>query len=490
MITAAARILPLLLLLTLGFTFAQGESESVTALAKCGTLETHDSVPHTAEWICAVARIANQLGLFKWIDGIAWAVLLVFFVARTLSISLDPNPGPKLRVFLTAAAFAFGLMLSLTPIRSAMFDMWRFSYSFSQTRGADAAWEALADIANQINPEEAATAMAAREIAANAGKNMAGAAGVLAVDDASKGAVQLRRGLSAIKGAGAGLKGAMRAVPVFRIIDAVLLPIISLYSMIIFGSALAIILGAFVLPIGAVMIVTGNGAGFLSNWSKVMLGAVLTMVVFPIMWGITVQLAIATPLTTFLHDVNQVVDNYKDLVAQLEGQSSTGLWDQIVNIFGGFVEKTVEAVKGGFAILGSAVAMIFNFVIGIITAFGMIFLLQTLIQKFIGGISAQATSMTFGKLGIPGKGKGKDTADDSGTSQTKTTAGGGGGGGNAQPPAGQLGGGGHPTLSPTGGRPSAGPARQLDMPHVEPPAPLPVSHRLSAPEPIPAKAKS
>lgn len=417
----ARRVLALLLpaLLT-SVALAQ---EASSFLASCSKLATPEAgVPHAAEWICGVARIANELQLFRWIDSITWAVLLTFFVGRTLSISLDPNAGKKLRLFLTSAGFAFGLMLLMTPIRSGMFDVWQYSYAFSQTHGANAALVALKDIANQISAHEAATAIAGGEAVKEMvlSEEMAATLGVAGAASGAfgKGAKQaLQSGANSIKNAAKGLGKVATAIPLVRIIDLVLLPVVSFYSMIIFGSALAVIVGALVLPIGGVMILVGNGAAFLSTWTKVMLGAVLTMVIFPIMWGVTTQLAVTTPLTNFLHEVTTLVDRHEETLTKI--QSEGGGW---LNVKGA-IYSAYASTMASITLFGNVIGMLMQVVIGLITAFGLIFLLQQLIQRFIGGIAANASNFTMRSFGASHTRVSKSNDTSQRTDQSTTSGG-------------------------------------------------------------------
>lgn len=478
---AAKTLLLLAVLSLLATAFAADETPSLSeGFEGCSKLTAVESaVPHSAEWICAIARVADSINLFAWIDGIAWAVLLVFFVGRTLSLSLDPNAGAKLRVFLTAAMFGFALMLSLTPIRSAMLDLWQYSYTFSHDTGANAVWEALADMSRQIDPDAAATAIAASEVVPQMGSIVGGVAGGTAVG-LSKGK-SLQSAMNVLKATSQGAGKALRGIPLMRIIDAVLLPIMALYSMIIFGSALAVIIGAWVLPIGAIMILAGSGGAFLGHWTKVMLGAVLTMVVFPLMWGVTAQVAIVTPLTGFLHDITEVVDEYEQTVQAIAEGGGIG----ITRAF----ERWIAAGGAGLKFFGNIMGMLVQFVLGLITAIGLIFLLQTLVQKFVGGISAQAKGMTGAMLGLKGRGGsakgGKGDAESSQMTTTTTKARGGASGGGTGNPE---------TIAPqqTSPRDTGSPrntdnhiahvqptTQAADAPTIHPQAPLPTGRMLN-----------
>ena len=96
----------------------------------CTIADDEAVVASAAQWICRAAEIAESIGIFAWVDGIAWAAIIAIFIARVLSVSLDVNAGPKLRNLLIASMFAFALMLSLTPVRSGMFTVWQGAHEF------------------------------------------------------------------------------------------------------------------------------------------------------------------------------------------------------------------------------------------------------------------------------------------------------------------------------------------------------------------------
>src|SRR5690606_20178441 len=115
----------------------------------------------------------------------------------------------------------------------------------------------------------------------------------------------------------------LKKVPIFRIIDAILMPVMALYSMTVFGSALTIIIGAFLLPVGAAMIAAGAANSFFSRWSNVMIGSIITMVVFPLMWGVTTQVAFVTPLTNFLGGLGDMVVEYNRTITEIANRPSS-----------------------------------------------------------------------------------------------------------------------------------------------------------------------
>lgn len=382
----------------------------------CSDLGAEGRVAHAAEWICSVTEVVNRLGLFNWMDGIAWAVLITFFVARILSISVDPNAGPKLRSHIIASFFAFGLMLSLTPIRSGMFDVWRYSYTFSQTHGADAVWHTLAVLAEDLGAEGVGATLTGLAIADQLGDPVfdivaeGQAGGGAAVIGVSAQAAQRIGKLGTIARAVGGAKNLLKGLPIFRIVDAILLPVMSLYSMMVFGSALTIIIGAFLLPVGAVMIVAGAGSSFFSNWGNVMIASVITMVVFPLMWGVTTQVAFVTPLTNFLGDFADMQAEYRRAIEEITSRPSS---INPLQTFSNELEKMQAAFGVGAGFVGQLITMIVQMVIGFITAIGLIFLMQKIVTRFIGGLVVQGAGLmkTLGLGGAKGKGADRDKSD-------------------------------------------------------------------------------
>jgi len=397
----------LLTLVTLhAATLALAADGAGSAIARCAALRAQDtSVAHTATWICRIAGMVRDLNLYSWVDGITWAVLLAFFVGRTLSISLDPAAGSKLRVFLTASMIGFGVMLMLTPIRSAMFNVWQYSYTFSQTHGASAVVSALEHAVQDLDSSEAATALAAAQI----GKNLIGvpAAGAVTMG----GAAAVTQGVSRLKTVAQGAKDLVKRLPIGRIIDAVLLPIMALYSITIYGSALAIIIGTLVLPIGAVMVLAGSGSRFFSTWSNVMLGGVLTMVIFPLMWGVAVDVAVVEPLLNFIQHLDGILTQYEATVDAIKSRQVA--WYDVAAQFEGLVALGMAAGNLITSILGMFVQVI----VGAVTAFALVFLLQQIIARFIGGVVSGAARGTIvgAALGMLGgsskKGSGKGSDD-------------------------------------------------------------------------------
>jgi len=399
---------PLLVLTLIGAAFAQGGSAPIDEIAgpTCAPANPDQKVAHAAEWVCVVARLANRINLYGWVDGIAWAVLLAAFVARTLMISLDPNAGPKLRNFLTVAALSFGIMLSLNPVRSSMFDVWKGVYDYSNSVGSSALWGSLAEFAETLNIEGAAAGILGGAIVSNYAPSVAAAA------DAPPPTRSVR--ISRLKGITGGVGKVLKSTAVFRIIDMILLPILSLHSMIVFGSALIIMVGSLLLPIGAIMMITGSGASFFSNWVNVMLASLLTVAIFPLMWGVAVDVAIATPMVNLFQDLETIQKEHAATLAEIS--SSNGPWWDIA----GVTEATrmVGAhLMAGWQSVSSILGLALQLIIGVVTAFGLIFLLQTVITRFLSGVVSQAKNFgsTFGSFGGgklkggAGKGPGAET---------------------------------------------------------------------------------
>lgn len=426
------RSLVIIALLMSGFAMAEAEEGPPT----CRELAIEGDLAHSAQWICSVARLADALNIVAWIDGVAWAILIAVFVARTLQISLAPNPGPKMRGFLTAALFSFGLMISLTAVRDTSMNIWVETHDFSQGRGPESIMLSLAGLAEDLNAPRFADALTgiavADEIEAIPAIEGAGAAAAAAA--ASPPALRSVR-IGAVAGRLANLA---RGLPILRIIDAVLVPVLALYSMIVFGSALTVLVAGFLLPVGAIMLLTGRGEAFFSNWVNVMLASLLTMLIFPLMWGVAMEVAVVAPIREVVATWVETTAEYQEVIDAAAPSEYGGFIIGPIRTWLSHARAAAESfVPSVIALLqfgGSIVTMVFQMLLGLITAFGLIFLLQSIITKFIGGMAATAKAGSFSQLlggGLKGRG-GKNTSETSTKTTTNNNGGGSGGSGGGE----------------------------------------------------------
>lgn len=220
-----------------------------------------------------------------------------------------------------------------------------------------------------------------------------------------------------------------RMTPAAQILNAVLLPILTLYTVIVYGAALAMIIGMLFLPIGAIMFVAGGGAQFFTNWTNIMLASLLTLLLFPIMWAVTTQIAIITPVQSFVNQWETAASQFTDEMNAIAADSTQltltpdGVRKFVSEQFDAAWQRLSLTLQQGL----NVIQLIFAIVVGLVAAFSLIFLLQTYIMKFIAGVIAAVAAfrplLTFGG---GGRSRASSTSTQNKTGDTTTRGGGGG----------------------------------------------------------------
>jgi hypothetical protein len=465
----ALLVLLILVFASVGLAVAQSASSPPTLAAvsaACfgpdGERRTTD-VPSSAQYYCYVMTFAEGIGIIPVIDGLAFVLMMVFFVSRALGISLDANPGPKMREFLVASVIAFMLTAGLPEIRSLLdevhgalqnfssgvlnnmaVELIGFSDTIKTQEDAIAEADMAAVIAEAMAELDTCTGRQHVPVEVEGGvvyqcqrtvRNADGGAtisffhalnpeeftnpdfvglgsnvlvGSITVDEngqvvessttgvsinpeqlvgvtATSAAVIAAKGRERTAAALKALKVGSKLVPFAKFIEAAIIPVLVLQNMITFGASLVFLVGTIILPLGAIMLVLGSGSAFFSLWSKTILGSGLTLVIFPIVYALAIQVAVIIPVKTFLSGIVQRIDSVVNIV-----KSCDGFVDCVTNLG----VALGAAIMGVFETFGAVFTLAFQIIIGLITALGLISLMQTVIIKFVSGVFASAKGLS------------------------------------------------------------------------------------------------
>ncbi len=227
------------------------------------------------------------------------------------------------------------------------------------------------------------------------------------------------------------------------------LPIFGIYSALVYLSGLTVLLAMLLLPLAGAMAVFPGGLSWWGRWVGMMISAVVTILVLPIMFNIVISLGMIAPmdvLNSHLASLSGELNGSRGIILS----PLTALETLVADVKGGKDLRQAALEVTGFSsgitetlsdipdlIMGWLLALV-AMVVGMVIGLFMMRNFDKVISGFIGGVSSGVMPS------LPSGGGGR-----SNTSTSLPSSGGGGGSGGSRGSGGS--GGGTPALGGGGG---------------------------------------
>lgn len=395
-----------ILVSTMSVAVASSASSSTTSPPphKCSLLREPDAQVVTAvEMTCRVTDVIERFGIIQAVDWISLSLVMIFFVSRILGVSATMDGGRKVWPMVMSAGVALSMLFMLPELRGGLSMLFQQSHSLASYASGIVYADNKADLDAVLAEVEAFSSMvlgvcvaAAIEYSEEAGLvasanpddsgpvGLAGAsledAILLAAAAEADSEVTLQSGVVGIIFWFLQREFKARVVPfvmnlatgmvtflassIIVLADTILLPIAAFNHMVNFGGSLVMIVGSVTLPIGFVLLVAGQGLRFIVNWVKVIIASLITLMVFPAVWTIGVNLAIISPVRTALMGLNDAHAAWLSATAQ---------------------EEMRQMLNAVMAALGAISLMVVNSMIGLLMAVAISALIGRVVISFLAG---------------------------------------------------------------------------------------------------------
>jgi hypothetical protein len=404
----------------------------------CAVFRVSENAPVSAgELTCRVSRLIEGVGLIRIVDWVGFSFVMLFFVIRLLRNAVSLSDSRMVWSIVMSSGVALSGMLMLPELRVGVSQLYSGVYSLSSSASRIVFSDSMSELSGLLSEVSAfasvivGTCMAfsldlVQDDLISDEVMLPGVGVGLFSGDVSLSTVVVLAGvgdevvlsslprdlakhisdrlmgtiLPVVATLASGLVRAI-VLSLDRLVDYVLIPVISLNHMINFAGSLTMIVSSMVLPVGFVMLSSGAGLGFFVAWFKIVVAALLTMGVFPVVWGIGVHLAVIQPVRAALVGFRRAND------AWVAG--------------GGDAQAQLNAAMSA---LNALVVMLVNSGFGLVIAIGVSFMVSSVVVSFLNG----ATVSIGGLKSTKGSGFVTDKLG-GGSSKSKGKGGGSRGGG-------------------------------------------------------------
>lgn len=414
-------------------------------------------LPDPVAWLAATHAFVTDNGLHGDMERIGWALLFIGFLVGLSRIAYYASEAEWWAV-LGRLLLGVLVLSNLSPLQGFVQNTWGSAFAWSSTLAGDTVEDDLVEGAENV--EKLITPLLI----------VGGTAQMFAGKLASRIVAAGPKGLAEAAEAGAAT-GTKRSLAFFvRVIMYAFLPIFGLYSALVYLSGLTVLLAMLLLPLAGAMVIFPGGMSWWSRWVGMVISAVVTILVLPIMFNIVISLGMIAPM--------DVLNNHlAPLSGELNGTRGvilsplTALETLVGDVKAGkdFRQAALEVMgfsNGVMDTLADIPNLIVGWLLGLVTmVVGMLiglFMMRNfdkIITGFIGGVASGMMPSLPGGRGVGGR-----SAGSLGTPPAPgggSGAGGGGGGGGGSPAlgsggAGSGGGSGLATASPGGIRSTRG----------------------------------
>ncbi len=385
-------------------------------------------LPDPVDWLAATHKFITGNGLHDDIENIGWAVLFVGFLVGLVRTTYYASEAEWWAVY---ARLLLGILVlsNVALLQKFVQTSWNTAYAWSSNLTGETVEDDLVEGAENV--EQLITPLLI----------VGGTAQMFAVKMASRISAASAQGLAKAAKAGAS-SGTKRSLSFFvRLIMYAFIPIFGFYAALVYLSGLTVLLAMLLLPLAGAMVIFPGGISWWSRWVGMMISAVVTILVLPIMFNIVISLGMIGPM--------DVLNNH---LAGLSSDisSSQGI---ILSPYTA-MQKLAEKVKGGRDFRQSALEvagfssgitetlsdipeLIMGWLLALIAvAVGMLiglFMMRNfdkVISGFVGGVTSGMMPSLPSARSIGGGG-GNSKGQSSGSPALSSNSSGGGGGGGA-----------------------------------------------------------
>ena len=264
-------------------------------------IETAKKSTSYEEWFESTNESIINNGLNTHVQRLAYALVFAFLAYSVIQAALLGSiTGLKqvfLRLVIVGAIFA-----TLDQSQQALYSTWRNSVTWSETLSS----KALADAALQSENVSLLLApvggmlAAARMAGTRLGKNVA--------VKATKPSVGSKLG------------------QFFNASFLLLMPILAIYSMIVYSTGLIVLLSMLFLPLAAAFLMVSNGS-WLWRWLSAYLGAIFIALFVPIIFGIATNLAVTQPLESLGEFLATSQDHFITAMEEFQTPEGASAWN-------------------------------------------------------------------------------------------------------------------------------------------------------------------
>lgn len=393
-------------------------------------------LPDPVEWLAATHEFVTSNGLHDDVEGIGWAILFVGFMVGLVRTAYYASEAEWWAVY---GRLLLGVIVlaNLSPIQKFTQTSWNTAYTWSSNLTGETVEDDLVEGAGNV--EELITPLLI----------VGGTAQMFAVKMASRISAASVEGLAKAAKAGAS-SGTKRSLSFFvRLIMYAFLPIFGIYSALVYLSGLTVLLAMLLLPLAGAMAVFPGGLSWWGRWVGMMISAVVTILVLPIMFNIVISLGMIAPmdvLNSHLASLSGELNGSRGIILS----PLTALETLVADVKGGKDLRQAALEVTGFSsgitetlsdipdlIMGWLLALV-AMVVGMVIGLFMMRNFDKVISGFIGGVSSGVVPS------LPSGGGGRLN-----TSTSLPSSGGGGGSGGSRGSGGS--GGGTPALGGGGG---------------------------------------
>ena len=422
------RVLILIALLLSGGAFAQGGGGGGRDGPPAETTMMFPGLelPDPIDWLAATHKFITGNGLHDDVENLGWAILFVGFLVGLVRTTYYASEAEWWAVY---ARLLLGILVlsNVSPLQKFTQNSWNTAYDWSSSLTGETVEDELVEGAGNV--EQLITPLLI----------VGGTAQMFAVKMASRIAAASSRGLAAAAKAGASA-GTKRSLSFFvRLIMYAFVPIFGFYAALVYLSGLTVLLAMLLLPFAGAMVIFPGGLSWWSRWVGMLVSAIVTILVLPIMFNIVISLGMIGPM--------DVLNNHlAGLSADLNGSRGvitsplTALEAFASDVKGGTDWRQASLDVMGFSngitetlsdipelIMGWLLALI-AVVVGMMIGLFMMRNFDKVILGFVGGVSSGMMPSLPSGRSIGGGGGGNSWGQSSSTPALPASSSGGGGG--------------------------------------------------------------
>jgi hypothetical protein len=268
--------------------------------------------PDPIGWLTTMYALIVSINLHTILENLAWT-LVVVLVSYGLIRLVYFGRGAEAGLYFGRMMLTLLVLTALPTLRGVVHDTWVSAY----------------DWANQLHGPSGVFGLATR--LADAGD----------IIETELGTFMASRAILELGGSGVSFReaiaiGQLTGDPLFiitGIITAVLTPLLfAIYAALIFVSGLVVLIGVTLLPIaGAMLMLPGQGASWLSAWVRMYGSALFTVLFLPIIFGMILSLGMVTPVENMAQSIVDINAELVRTAAEVESarQADTNFFDNL-----------------------------------------------------------------------------------------------------------------------------------------------------------------
>jgi hypothetical protein len=343
--------------------------------------------PDPIAWYRRTNDVITGYGLHTQVETLGYALVFTLFAygaARAAYFARSAEFGALFGRLLLVAA----LLLSLTPIRSALHGTWvaAFGWSSSMFEGVqDELLSSADDIALLLAPFFAAGASVTY-----LGRRVATRSAAAALQSGGRTSASL----------------AGRAAGYMNGVLLLFFPLFGMYAALVYASGLVVLLSMLLLPLAGALLLLPNGASWMSRWLGMYAGSLFTVLFLPIVFGIAVDLGMAQPMRTMSTHMDEALVAFGAAAEMMAVPTGPDAWNpaQWQSWLESVPDSLLSAFGGIVSILLGWLLSLIALIVGMLVGVYLLMNLPGLMGGFIGGIGASAASAF--SLARPGGGTG------------------------------------------------------------------------------------